>query len=79
MYSIYQIANKYRDEPRPRFGLIRTREFAMKDAYSFDVDEEGCEVSYQKMFQAYQNIFDRIGLNYKIVRAVTGAMGGSLS
>ena len=78
-FNIYQIANKYRDEPRPRFGLIRTREFAMKDAYSFDVDEEGCEVSYQKMFQAYQNIFDRIGLNYKIVRAGTGAMGGSLS
>ena len=78
-FNIYQIANKYRDEPRPRFGLIRTREFAMKDAYSFDVDEEGCEVSYQKMFQAYQNIFDRIGLNYKIVQAGTGAMGGSLS
>lgn len=78
-FNIYQIANKYRDEPRPRFGLIRTREFTMKDAYSFDVDDEACDVSYQKMFRAYQNIFDRIGLNYKIVRAGTGAMGGNLS
>lgn len=78
-FNIYQIANKYRDEPRPRFGLIRTREFTMKDAYSFDVDEDACDVSYQKMFRAYQNIFDRIGLNYKIVKAGTGAMGGNLS
>lgn len=78
-FNIYQIANKYRDEPRPRFGLIRTREFMMKDAYSFDVDDESCDVSYQKMFQAYQNIFNRIGLDYKIVRAGTGAMGGNLS
>lgn len=78
-FNIYQIANKYRDEPRPRFGLIRTREFMMKDAYSFDVDDEACEASYQKMFQAYQNIMDRVGLEYKIVRAGTGAMGGDLS
>lgn len=78
-FNIYQIANKYRDEPRPRFGLIRTREFMMKDAYSFDVDDETCEASYQKMFQAYQNIMDRVGLEYKIVRAGTGAMGGNLS
>ena len=78
-FNIYQIANKYRDEPRPRFGLIRTREFTMKDAYSFDVDEDACDVSYQKMFRAYQNTFDRIGLNYKIVKAGTGAMGGNLS
>lgn len=78
-FNIYQIANKYRDEPRPRFGLIRTREFMMKDAYSFDVDDEACEASYQKMFQAYQNIMDRVGLEYKIVRAGTGAMGGNLS
>lgn len=78
-FNIYQIANKYRDEPRPRFGLIRTREFMMKDAYSFDVDDEACGASYQKMFQAYQNIMDRVGLEYKIVRAGTGAMGGNLS
>lgn len=78
-FNIYQIANKYRDEPRPRFGLIRTREFMMKDAYSFDVDDETCGASYQKMFQAYQNIMDRVGLEYKIVRAGTGAMGGNLS
>lgn len=78
-FNIYQIANKYRDEPRPRFGLIRTREFMMKDAYSFDVDDEACEASYQKMFQAYQNIMERVGLEYKIVRAGTGAMGGNLS
>lgn len=78
-FNIYQIANKYRDEPRPRFGLIRTREFMMKDAYSFDVDDETCDASYQKMFQAYQNIMDRVGLEYKIVRAGTGAMGGNLS
>ena len=78
-FNIYQIANKYRDEPRPRFGLIRTREFMMKDAYSFDVDDEACDKSYQKMFHAYQNIMDRVGLNYKIVKAGTGAMGGNLS
>ncbi len=78
-FNIYQIANKYRDEPRPRFGLIRTREFTMKDAYSFDIDDDACDVSYQKMFRAYQNIFDRVGLNYKIVKAGTGAMGGNLS
>lgn len=77
--NLYQIANKYRDEPRPRYGLIRVREFVMKDAYSFDIDEENLEISYQKMYKAYQNIFDRIGINYKIVKASTGAMGGLLS
>lgn len=78
-FNIYQIENKYRDEPRPRFGLIRTREFAMKDAYSFDTDEEGLEISYKKMFDAYKKIFDRVGLDYKIVTADTGVMGGLLS
>ena len=78
-YNLYQINTKYRDETRPRFGLIRVREFIMKDAYSFDIDEAGLDVSYGKMFRAYQNIFDRLGLHYKIVRADTGAMGGMLS
>ena len=77
--NLYQIATKYRDEPRPRYGLIRIREFTMKDAYSFDKDEEGLNISYNKMFNAYKNIFDRIGLDYKIVTASTGAMGGLLS
>jgi len=78
-FTIYQQAPKYRDEARPRFGLIRVREFSMKDAYSFDKDEEGLDNSYKIMFEAYKRIFDRIGLNYVIVRADTGAMGGSLS
>ena len=78
-FNIYQIGTKFRDEPRPRFGLIRTREFTMKDAYSFDVDEKGLDVSYKKMFDAYKNIFDRAGLDYKIVTADTGVMGGLLS
>ena len=78
-FNIYQIATKYRDEPRPRLGLIRVREFIMKDAYSFDADEEGLNKSYEKMFNAYKNIFNRIGIDYRIVRADTGAMGGLLS
>ena len=78
-FTIYQQAPKFRDEARPRFGLIRVREFIMKDAYSFDKDEQGLDESYNKMFNAYKNIFDRIGVNYAIVRADTGAMGGSLS
>lgn len=78
-FNIYQIGNKYRDETRPRYGLIRVREFFMKDAYSFDTDLDGLDISYQKMFDAYKNIFDEIGINYKIVRADTGAMGGLLS
>lgn len=77
--SLYQMATKYRDEPRSRYGLIRTREFIMKDAYTFDKDLEGLDKSYDLMFQAYKNIFDRVGLNYKIVKASTGAMGGLLS
>ena len=78
-FNIYQIGNKYRDEPRPRYGLIRVREFFMKDAYSFDCDSEGLDKSYKKMFDAYKNIFDRLEMNYRIVRADTGVMGGSLS
>lgn len=78
-FTIYQIGNKYRDETRPRFGLIRVREFAMKDAYSFDTDLKGLDISYQKMLDAYQHIFDEIGLVYKFVKADTGAMGGILS
>ncbi len=78
-FNIYQIGNKYRDETRPRYGLIRVREFFMKDAYSFDTDLETLDVSYQKMFEAYKRIFDEIGIDYKIVRADTGAMGGLLS
>ncbi len=77
--NLYQIANKYRDEPRPRYGLIRVREFIMKDAYSFDRDLEGLHVSYMKMFDAYKKIFDRMGIDYKIVTASTGVMGGLLS
>lgn len=78
-FNLYQIQTKFRDEPRPRYGLIRVREFIMKDAYSFDTDLAGLDVSYQKMFDAYKRIFDRMGLNYRIVRADTGVMGGLLS
>ena len=78
-FNLYQIGNKYRDEVRPRLGLIRVREFIMKDAYSFDKDLEGLDKSYNKMYTAYKNIFDRIGLKYKIVKADTGVMGGFLS
>jgi len=78
-FTIYQIGDKYRDEARPRLGLIRVREFIMKDAYSFDVDEEGMDDSYQKMFEAYHKIYQRIGLKYNVVRADTGVMGGLLS
>ncbi len=78
-FTIYQQAEKFRDEPRPRYGLIRVREFVMKDAYSFDRDEEGLDKSYQIMRKAYNNIFDRMGIDYKIVKADTGVMGGSLS
>ncbi len=78
-FNIYQIGNKYRDETRPRYGLIRVREFFMKDAYSFDKDLHSLDISYQKMFDAYKDIFDEIGLDYKIVTADTGAMGGLLS
>ena len=78
-FNIYQIQDKFRDEARPRFGLIRTREFTMKDAYSFDTNKETGEISYQKMVEAYKNSFDRMGIDYRIVRADTGVMGGDLS
>lgn len=78
-FTIYQQAPKFRDEARPRFGLVRVREFFMKDAYSFDKDNEGLDKSYQNMYNTYKKIFDRIGLNYTIVKADTGVMGGSLS
>lgn len=78
-YNLYQIQTKFRDETRPRYGLIRVREFIMKDAYTFDVDEEGLNKQYEKMYDAYCKIFDRLGLTYKIVKADTGAMGGLLS
>ena len=66
-FTIYQQAEKFRDEPRPRFGLIRVREFVMKDAYSFDRDDKSLSESYNKMFNAYKRIFDRLGIEYKIV------------
>lgn len=75
--TLYQIQTKYRDERRPRFGVMRSREFVMKDAYSFDRDEAGLDVSYKKMYDAYRRAFDRCGLNYIVVDADTGAMGGS--
>ncbi len=78
-FTIYQQAPKYRDEPRSRFGLIRVREFIMKDAYSFDKDDDGLDKSYTNMKIAYNKIFDRLGIDYKIVKADTGVMGGSLS
>jgi prolyl-tRNA synthetase len=74
---LYQIQNKYRDEIRPRFGLMRGREFIMKDLYSFDKDEAGLDVSYQKMYDAYTNIFSRCGLKFRAVEADGGAIGGS--
>lgn len=76
-YTLYQIQTKYRDEVRPRFGVMRTREFVMKDAYSFDINQEGLDKSYKAMYHAYCNIFDTMGLNYMIVDADSGAMGGS--
>ncbi len=78
-FSLYQFQTKFRDEPRPRFGLIRVREFVMKDAYTFDSDLEGMNKSYDAMFNAYHRIFKRIGLNYVVVKADTGVMGGLLS
>ena len=77
--SLYQIQTKYRDEARPRSGIIRGREFVMKDSYSFDIDDAGLEVSYQKHRDAYIKTFERLGLKYNIVSAVSGAMGGSKS
>jgi prolyl-tRNA synthetase len=77
--TIYQIQNKFRDEARPRSGIIRGREFVMKDSYSFDLTDEGLGVSYQKHRDAYVSTFDRLHLKYNIVKAVSGAMGGSKS
>lgn len=77
--SIYQIQTKYRDEARPRAGLLRTREFVMKDSYSFDLTDEGLEASYQMHRDAYISLFERLGLPYVIVSAMSGAMGGSQS
>jgi len=77
--NLYQIQVKFRDEIRPRFGLIRAREFIMKDSYSFDADEPGAEAAYQAMYVAYSRIFQRCGLNFKVVEADTGPIGGSFS
>ena len=77
--NLYQIQTKFRDEIRPRFGLMRGREFIMKDAYSFDVDEKGADASYEKMYQAYRRIFDRCGLKFRAVEADTGSIGGNWS
>ena len=77
--NLYQIQTKFRDEIRPRFGVMRCREFGMKDAYSFDADEAGAELSYRKMFEAYQRIFTRCGLSFRPVEADSGTIGGSYS
>lgn len=77
--SLYQIQNKYRDEKRPRFGLMRSREFIMKDAYTFDMDEEGLDRQYHLMYDAYTRIFTRCGLHFRPVVADSGAIGGSSS
>src|SRR5687767_1788408 len=77
--SLYQIQNKYRDEARPRAGILRGREFLMKDSYSFDLDDEGLQRSYDQHREAYIRIFERLGMEYRIVSAVSGAMGGSAS
>ena len=75
--NLYQIQTKFRDEIRPRFGLMRAREFVMKDAYSFDVDSEALQKSYKDMHDAYVKIFERIGCDYRVVEADSGAIGGS--
>ena len=75
----YQIQDKFRDEPRPKSGLLRLRQFTMKDSYSFDLDEAGLDVSYRKHYDAYCRIFERCGLKYKVVEAYSGMMGGSYS
>ena len=77
--NLYQIQNKYRDEPRPRAGLLRCREFIMKDAYSFDVSDEAAMASYQQMNDTYHRIFQRLGLDYRVVEADSGAIGGKQS
>lgn len=77
--NLYQIQTKFRDEVRPRFGVMRSREFSMKDAYSFDADNEGAEKSYAAMFEAYERIFRRCGFTFRAVEADTGSIGGSFS
>ena len=77
--NLYQIQTKFRDEIRPRFGVMRCREFLMKDAYSFDIDEKGMEMSYKNMKEAYVSTFDDIGLDYRIVKADAGNIGGDVS
>lgn len=77
--NLYQIQTKFRDEIRPRFGLMRGREFIMKDAYSFDTDDAGAEVAYGKMFEAYKRVFKRCGLEFRAVQADSGAIGGNFS
>jgi len=77
--NFYQIQTKFRDEIRPRFGIMRGREFIMKDAYSFDADEKGAEKSYERMYEAYHNIFRRCGLRFRAVEADTGSIGGNFS
>ncbi|GAA2216763.1 proline--tRNA ligase [Micromonospora olivasterospora] len=77
--TLFQIQTKFRDEARPRAGLLRGREFLMKDAYSFDLDDAGLQAAYDRHREAYQRVFDRLGLDYTVVRAMSGAMGGSAS
>ena len=77
--SLYQIQTKFRDEKRPRFGLMRGREFTMKDAYTFDIDQVGMKQSYEEMWSAYERVFERCGLNFKVVEGDSGAMGGNAS
>jgi prolyl-tRNA synthetase len=77
--NLYQIQTKFRDEIRPRFGLMRGREFIMKDAYSFDLDDAGADDAYERMYQAYRRIFARCGLRFRAVEADSGAIGGSFS
>jgi prolyl-tRNA synthetase len=77
--NLYQIQTKFRDEVRPRFGLMRGREFIMKDAYSFHTDFADCQREYQSMYDTYRRIFDRCGLTYRPVEADTGAIGGTMS
>ncbi|HRU32934.1 MAG TPA: proline--tRNA ligase, partial [bacterium] len=78
-FMLFQIQTKFRDEPRPRFGIIRCREFIMKDLYSFHADEDSLNDGYYKVYYAYKNIFDAIGANYKIVEAASGPIGGDVS
>src|SRR5207302_10794777 len=77
--TLYQIQTKFRDEPRPRFGILRTREFLMKDAYSFDADVAQLNTSYEAMYEAYCRIFDRCGIPYVVVEAESGPIGGESS